>query len=213
MNGLVKLCGIARAEDVGAAVAAGADALGFIFWPKSPRAVSPENVAAWTQSGFPNGVLKVGVFVNQSVEAVRHIMEIAGLDVAQLHGDENADYVRALDRRAWKAVHLDRVPADLAEMPVEAVLVDSGTVKMPGGTGHRVDTDRAAAFVRQSPHPVLLAGGLTPENVAEAICIVRPAGVDVSSGICLADSVAKDGAGMRAFVQSARQSIAVPPIL
>ncbi|MCC5848072.1 MAG: phosphoribosylanthranilate isomerase [Verrucomicrobia bacterium] len=198
---IVKLCGLAREEDVVFAIEAGADALGFNFWPKSPRAVSVNQVAAWSRL-VPAGVKKVGIFVNQSVEEVRRIFDGAGLDIAQLHGDESAEYIRRLDRPAWKAIHLDRCPEGVDELLVEALLIDSGTVDMPGGTGKRVDTDRAAEFVRTSSHRVILAGGLRPENVAEAIREVRPHGVDVSSGIEIRPGV-KDAGAMRRFVDAA----------
>ncbi|MEX2607355.1 MAG: phosphoribosylanthranilate isomerase [Kiritimatiellia bacterium] len=207
MSVFIKFCGLAREEDVHIAVQAGADALGFNFWPKSPRAVSVDHVAAWSRH-VPPGVKKVGVFVNQGVEEVQRIFDAAGLNIAQLHGEENADFIRRLDRPAWKAVHLDRCPEGIEEYPVEALLIDSGTVEMPGGTGKRVDTARAAEFVRGSTHRVILAGGLRPENVAEAVREVRPHGVDVSSGIEIRPGV-KDAKAMRRFVEAARKSSSI----
>lgn len=203
MSIFIKLCGLAREEDVLTAVQAGADALGFNFWPKSLRAVSVDQVAAWSKS-VPAGMIKAGIFVNQPVEEVQHIFDTAALDIAQLHGEENVEYIRRLDRPAWKAVHLDRCPEDIGDYPVEALLIDSGTVDMPGGTGKRVDTARAAEFVRSSSHRIILAGGLRPENVAEAVREVHPYGVDVSSGVEIRPGV-KDPDAMRRFVDAARK--------
>ncbi|WFB34698.1 phosphoribosylanthranilate isomerase [Kiritimatiellota bacterium B12222] len=183
MKGFVKICGLAQADDVEATLALQPDAVGFIFWSKSPRAVSPEQVNMWTQGLVPEGTRKVGVFVDASVDEVNRTAEIAGLDVVQLHGQENADFIHQVDRSVWKALHLDRLPADLADLEVEALLIDSGTVEMPGGTGKQVDMDRAREFISQSRHRVLLAGGLKAGTVEEAILTVRPFGVDVSSGV------------------------------
>jgi phosphoribosylanthranilate isomerase len=203
MSVFVKLCGLAREEDVLAAIGAGPDALGFVFWPKSPRAVTAEQVAAWTRGRVPPGMKKVGVFVNQDPAYIRDCARIAALDVVQLHGDEDAAFVRALGLPAWKALHLDRLPASWETLPVELYVIDSGTAEMPGGTGRRVDTARAAAFVRESPIPVLLAGGLNAANVTEALREVRPWGLDVSSGVEHAPGQ-KDPEALRAFVRNAR---------
>ena len=202
MNGLIKLCGFTRERDVHHAVEAGADALGFVFWPKSPRHVSAEQVADWR---VPSDRIKVGVFVNQPVEIVRDIFDTAGLGIAQLHGDEDGDYIRRLDRPVWKAVHLDRCPEDVELLPVEALLIDSGTVDMPGGTGMQVDVERARKFVTQTQHKVLLAGGLNAGNVYGAIHTVRPCGVDVSSGIESAPGI-KSPEAISEFVAQARKA-------
>jgi len=201
MGVFVKICGLANEGDVRATHALAPDALGFVFWPRSPRAVTAEAVAAWTR-GLPSGPLKVGVFVDQRVEEVRRMFETAGLDLVQLHGAEDAAYIEALDLPVWKAVHLDR-GLPVPRPPVRAILVDSGTVDQPGGSGRRVDTDRARAYVSASPMPVLLAGGLKADTVAEAIRAVRPWGVDVSSGVERAPG-AKDMDAVRAFILHAR---------
>jgi len=207
MNGLVKICGLASGEDVRAVGAMGPDCLGFIFWPRSPRAVTAEQVADWTR-GLPGGVRKVGVFVDQPLDEVRESAERAGLDVIQLHGREDAAYLRALNRPVWKALHLDRLPAEPEALPAEAFLIDSGTVEMPGGSGVRVDTERAAAFVAaHAKRKVLLAGGLKAGTVADAVLAVRPRGVDVSSGVELAPG-RKDLAAVREFIQNARAAFA-----
>lgn len=205
MSCRVKICGLAREEDFRAAVEAGPDAVGFVFWPKSPRAVKASRVADWVRECPAPGVRRVGVFVNQPLSEVAGVVEKAGLDVVQLHGNESVDYMEALPVPVWRAVHLDRPPEGWARFPVEALLVDSGTVEMPGGTGVRVDVERAAAFVETSPFPVWLAGGLNAGNVGQAISDVRPFGVDVSSGLERAPGE-KDPNAVRAFVRAARTS-------
>jgi len=200
----VKICGLAREADVASAVETGPDALGFVFWERSPRAVTPAQVAEWTRD-VPDSILKVGVFVNADLDTVRRTVDEAGLDVVQLHGDESFEFIEALSVRTWKALHLDRLPETWSRLPVEAVLLDSGTRESPGGTGVRVDRDRAADFVRESPVPVLLAGGLKAGMVGDSIRAVRPAGVDVSSGVELRPGV-KDPSAVRDFVLEARDA-------
>lgn len=202
MNGLIKLCGLTRDADVHLAVEAGADALGFNFWPKSPRHVTAEQVSDWNT---PSDRLRVGIFVNQSIEEIQSIFDTAKLSIVQLHGDENPEFIRKLNRPVWKAVHLDRLPPDLESFPVGAVLIDSGTVNMPGGTGIQVDLQRARTFIEQTRHKVLLAGGLKADTVVEAIHTAIPFGVDVSSGIESAPGI-KDPDAIAAFVQQARKA-------
>ncbi len=197
----VKICGLANERDVRDTHALAPDALGFVFWPRSPRAVTAEQVAAWTRD-LPSGSLKVGVFVDQPPEEVRRAYAGAGLDIVQLHGAEDASYIEALGLPVWKAVHLDRGLPD-PRPPVRAVLVDSGTVDQPGGSGKRVDVARARDYVDASVLPVLLAGGLKADTVAEAVRTVKPWGVDVSSGVERSPGV-KDMAAVRAFILNAR---------
>ncbi len=204
-NGLIKICGLANEADVVATLEMKPDYVGFIFWPKSPRAVTPGQVRDWTKGRMPAGTKKVGVFVNASREELQQSAEIAGLDVLQLHGDESAEMINDLDCPVWKVLHLDRLPEGFDKLPVEALLIDSGTVEMPGGTGVRVDTDRAADFVKQSNLPVLLAGGLKADSVADAISKVRPSGVDVASGVERAPGQ-KDLDAVRSFIQNARNA-------
>lgn len=203
MNGFIKICGLANERDVTATLVLRPDAVGFIFWPKSPRGVTAEQVRAWTRNRMPEGVRKVGVFVDASVEELRRIAEVAELDILQLHGHEDAEKICSLDWPVWKVLHLDRLPAEWENLPVERFLIDSGTVEMPGGTGVRVDTDRVAAFVKASKLPVVLAGGLKASTVGHAICQVRPAGVDVSSGV-EARPGQKDLGAVEDFIQQAR---------
>ncbi len=202
----VKVCGITNAEDALAAIEAGADALGFIFYEKSPRYVVPA-VAANIIAGLPPLVTPVGVFVNEGLATVRSIMETCRLAMAQLHGDENVSYCRELARPAMKALRLkDRGSLlALAEYQgrggVRGFVLDTFSELAYGGTGQITDWGLAADVAKSTP--ILLAGGLTPENVTEAIGIVRPYGVDVSSGVESAPGK-KDHAKMRAFVDAVR---------
>jgi len=204
MNPQVKICGLAREEDVRTAIDACPDAIGFIFWPRSPRAVTPEQVGAWTSAGLPEGMRKVGVFVDPDPEEVLSAIKTAALDVVQLHGSEGEDLIRSLPVPVWKVLHVDRLPEHWEQLPVEAVLLDSGTVEMPGGTGRTVDVERARAFVNESPLPVWLAGGLNAGNVQSALDVVRPIGVDVSSGVEAAPGE-KNPEAVRQFVRAVRQ--------
>jgi len=202
----VKVCGITNAEDALAAVEAGADALGFIFYEKSPRYVVP-GVAANIIAELPPLVTPVGVFVNEGLATVRSIMDTCGLAMAQLHGDENVSYCRELARPAMKALRLrDRGSLlALAEYQgrggVRGFVLDAFSELSYGGTGQITDWGLAAEVAKSTP--ILLAGGLTPDNVTEAIRTVRPYGVDVSSGVESAPGK-KDRAKMRAFVDAVR---------
>ena len=202
----VKICGITNAEDAFADVNAGADALGFVFYEKSPRYVPPA-VAAAIIAELPPLVTPVGVFVNHGHASVRSIMESCGLAVAQLHGDENASYCRELSRPTIKALRLkDRGSLlALAEYQgrggVRGFILDAFSEETYGGTGQTTDWTLAADVAKTAR--VLLAGGLTPENVGEAIRTVHPYGVDVSSGVESAPGK-KDLAKIDAFLRAVR---------
>jgi phosphoribosylanthranilate isomerase len=202
----VKICGITNAEDASAAVEAGADALGFIFYEQSPRYVVPA-VASRIIAELPPLVLPVGVFVNEGMATVRSIMDTCGLAMAQLHGDESASYCRELSRPAMKALRLkDRGSLlALAEYQgrggVRGFVLDSFSEIAYGGTGQVTDWTLAAEVAKSTP--ILLAGGLTPDNVAQAVRTVRPYGVDVSSGVESAPGK-KEHAKLRAFVEAVR---------
>ena len=194
---VVKVCGITNAEDARAAVEAGAGALGFNFYRKSPRYVTAPAAAAITV-GVPAGVLKVGVFVNESPARVAEIVREAGLDIAQLHGDEGAGDVPA-GVRVWKAF---RVTAEFAlekleQFPAEAYLLDTPT-EMYGGSGHTFDWTRA----RGAAGRILLAGGLDESNVREAIAAAQPWGVDACSRLESAPGK-KDHGRMARFIAAA----------
>lgn len=203
MNHLVKICGLANEQDVQETLSLRPDAVGFIFWPKSPRGVTAEEVAAWTRGAIPDGIRKVGVFVDTPVAEIPVLAETAGLDVVQLHGAYSAEEISTLQVPVWRVLHADRLPEDWNEVPVEALLIDSGTVQMPGGTGVRVDTGRAGELTRQSRIPVVLAGGLNAGNVANAISEIQPDGVDVSSGV-EAEPGKKDLKAVASFISESR---------
>ena len=202
----VKICGITNAADAATAVEAGADALGFMFYAKSPRCVEAPLVKRIV-AGLPPFVLPVGVFVNEEAKKVRDIMDECGLALAQLHGDETAAYCENLGRPLLKAFTL-RGPDDLLGLAefkgragVRGFVVDAFSAAAYGGTGEVADWALAAEVARHAP--VLLAGGLTAANVREAIEKVRPYGVDVSSGV-EASPGQKDRAKLQAFIQAAK---------
>lgn len=202
----VKVCGITNAEDAWTAVEAGADALGFIFYKQSPRYVVPA-VASRIIAELPPLIVTVGVFVNEGMATVRSIMDTCGLAMAQLHGDENASYCHELSRPSMKALRLkDRGSLlALAEYQgrggVRGFVLDTFSELTYGGTGQVTDWALAADVAKSAR--VLLAGGLTPDNVTEAIRTVHPYGVDVNSGVESAPGK-KDPAKVRAFLEAVR---------
>jgi phosphoribosylanthranilate isomerase len=202
----IKICGITNLEDAAAAVAAGADALGFVFYRKSPRCVVPAVVKQIIAS-LPPLVTPVGVFVNEEMKIVRDLMDECGLALAQLHGEEPAAYCQELGRPVLKAIRLkDRGSLlALAEFQgragVRGFIVDTFSELHYGGTGIVTDWSLAAEAAKAAS--VLLAGGLTADNVGQAIQAVHPYGVDVSSGV--ESFPGKKNLGkVRAFVQAAR---------
>ena len=202
----VKICGITNAEDAAVARTAGADALGFVLYRKSPRYVEPAVVKAIVE-GLPPFVLPIGVFVNEEPERVRALMDDCGLMLAQLHGDESALYCQQLGRPVLKALRLkDRWTfLALAEFQgranVRGFLIDTFSDQAYGGTGKTVDWTLAQEAARSTP--IILAGGLTPANVTDAIAHVCPYGVDVSSGVELSPGK-KDHEKVKAFIQAVR---------
>jgi phosphoribosylanthranilate isomerase len=195
----VKICGITRLSDAQHAVEQGADALGFIFWPKSPRYIEPAR-AADIIGTLPPRVTAVGVFVNESVAGLRDAAATAGIGTVQLHGDETPDYASALGLPVWRAVTVENAEEVARVWPPETTwLVDAA--EPVRGTGMTVDWTRAASLARR--RRVVLAGGLTPENIAAAIVAVQPYGVDVSSGVEDAPGV-KNVDKVTRFLASAR---------
>jgi phosphoribosylanthranilate isomerase len=196
---ILKICGITTQEDADAAVFAGATAIGFNFYPKSPRFVAPELAGRIATSG----VRRVGVFVNERPERVAEIARIAALDVAQLHGDETlTDYPAALP--FWKAARVD-AKFDFARYdrcPAEALLLDGPAAELYGGAGHTFDWTLAAA----SAHRIIVAGGLDASNVARAIELAHPWGVDSCSRIESAPGK-KDIKKMTDFLHAARAAL------
>lgn len=179
----LKICGLTREEDVRTAISVGADYLGFIFHPGSPRYVVPDRVEKLLRL-VPPAVGRVGVFVNLPPETVMMIMERYGLDIAQLHGDESPETASAIGaERVWKAMTLC-CPGDVeraAKFPAAAIVADSRTADAYGGTGRIADWQLAARAARCVK--LILAGGLSPANVADAIRQVVPFAVDVNSGV------------------------------
>jgi phosphoribosylanthranilate isomerase len=210
----VKICGITNLDDALAAVDAGADLLGFVFCPRSPRDVTLERAAEIVRAIRPASpaVRFVGVFVDASPEWVRAVLDGASLDLAQLHGNEPASVVRDLAPRAFKALR-PRDPDEarslmsayrwVAAEHTPAFLVDAFDARRLGGTGTRADWASAAILARE--FPILLAGGLNAENVANAVRVVQPWGVDVSSGVERAPGL-KDHTKVREFIRAVKQS-------
>jgi len=200
----VKVCGLGRREDARLAVELGASALGFVFWPQSPRAITPERVREITE-GLPPFVSRVGVFVNESPAAIKETSERAGLTAVQLHGDEDASAYADLALPVIKALPVGETftMSAVEDLPVRVtVLLDAHDPIRRGGTGRVIEWTVASAAARV--RPIILSGGLTPENVKSAVAAVRPYAVDVSSGVEAAPGV-KDEARLRAFFAALTQ--------
>jgi len=193
----IKICGITRTEDALLAAELGATAVGFVLWPGSPRAIDPFRARTIARH-LPPLVAVVGVFVDQPLEYVRRVARLVPLDAIQLHGGESADYCRDAGARVIKAIAASRTAADeVVRLPRNVVvLLDAVDPVRHGGTGRSVDWTVAARVARM--RPTILAGGLRPENVGEAVRRVRPFGVDVSSGVEARPGV-KDGGRLRDF--------------
>ena len=210
MNELfVKICGITRIQDAELAAELGASALGFLFWPNSPRCVAAESVQLMTANVASN-VLKVGVFVDQPVAEVAQLIQDAGLDVAQLHGHESPEYCRQLKeqlgefergRTVFKSVAIsdDGSPAVDAFDPDVVLLVDAHDPARFGGTGKTVNWDSARVIA--ATRRTILAGGLNAANIKLAVRSVRPYGVDISSGVEAAPGV-KDPNRLRTLFEA-----------
>jgi phosphoribosylanthranilate isomerase len=201
----VKICGITVLDDALCAVQAGADALGFVFWPPSPRCVEPDAVRLLGEM-LPPFVLKVGVFVDESVDAVKQIVDAAHLDAAQLHGDESVKVCAAVRGRCrvFKAFRMkdESVVSRMKDYDVDGLLLDAFVSDKPGGTGTTFNWELALR-AKELGKPVLLSGGLNPENVAAAIHKVQPYAVDVSSGVESSPGK-KDHDKVRAFLRAAK---------
>ena len=205
---LVKICGITSLADARLASDAGADAVGFVFWFMSPRRVSPERAAQIARE-LPGSVLRVGVFVDAPRDEMARVADSVGLDLLQLHGNEPPEALVGLPRPALKAVRVGKgftqEEAVRHTDRAAGIVVDTrlpGDTQILGGTGLPFDWSLIKGLADRVPF-LMLAGGLGPSNVAEAIRSVRPHGVDVSSGV---ESLPgrKDPAKVRAFVEAAR---------
>jgi phosphoribosylanthranilate isomerase len=212
----IKICGITTVEDAMRAAAAGADAVGLNFYPKSPRFVDVPTAEAIVHA-LPSGIARVGLFVNREAHEIRELFGRLGLDLIQLHGDESPSFLTALGGlpilRSFRitADGLDPVLDYLSEcrqrncLP-QRVLLDACKKGHYGGTGELADWAAARQYPAASWHPPLvLAGGLTPGNVAEAIAMVRPSGVDTASGVERSPGH-KDPRLVEDFVRAAREA-------
>jgi phosphoribosylanthranilate isomerase len=201
----VKICGITRADDAEAAVGAGANAIGFVFWPSSPRFIDPYR-AREIRALLPPFVTPVGVFVNQPEAYVRGVASLVRLGAVQLHGEEEPAYAARLVTPVIKALALNSPngsPALGLWPPSAIILLDVHDPVRRGGTGRTVDWSAAAVVART--RPTLLAGGLTPDNVTDAVESVRPFGIDVSSGVERSPGV-KDPARVTALFEALRHA-------
>ncbi len=201
----IKICGIKTLPDALAATEAGADMVGFNFYPKSPRFVDPQTcqrIGSALRQDAP-WVKRVGVFVNASLDEIKQALEFCLLDLAQLSGDETPELCAALGDRGLKAFH--GIPGRnlhrFARRGAPAFLLDATMSGLYGGTGVAADWSEAGRLVRS--YPFLLAGGLAPGNVVQAIELVKPWGVDVASGVESRPGL-KDVGKIRAFVEAAR---------
>ncbi len=198
----VKICGITNTEDARVAVEAGADMIGLIFYPPSPRYVASEQAWSIVES-LPPELLAVGVFVNETADAITPVAQVSGVRLVQLHGEESPELCQALP---WQVVKTFRFteqtrPEMMADYDVEAFLIEGFHAELYGGAGAQADWHQAATL-----HPygrIILAGGLTAENVQEAIRVVRPYAVDVGSGV-EASPGKKDWQKVRTFIRRAK---------
>jgi phosphoribosylanthranilate isomerase len=199
----VKICGVTRLEDALLAARLGADAVGLNFWPRSKRYVSPA-AAGEIVRALPPGIAAVGVFVDPRRDEVLAAIDASGVGVAQLHGDEPPALCASLPVPVVKAIRVTdgHSLAQLASYEVQAFLLDAASPEY-GGSGRTFDWALAVEVARELP--VLLAGGLSPENVAEAVRTVRPMGVDVASGVESSPGV-KDAARMELFIRRAKEA-------
>jgi len=198
----VKICGITSLKDAWAALDAGADALGFVFYPPSPRKVSPGEARAIIRT-LPPLVTPVGVFVDEDIREVKRLAGSCGLKLVQLHGNETPRMVRDLGFPSMKVIKV-RGAADVREarrFPSLLIMFDSWDSAVPGGTGRKF----AWSALRKAPLkvPFVLSGGLNPQNVAQAVRLVRPFGVDASTGVEASPGV-KDERKMRLFIRVAK---------
>jgi len=205
MSVKVKICGITSVADGVAAAEAGADMIGLMFYERSPRNLSIATAAEISRALSPF-IVKVGVFVNPTEDAVLRAIGECGVTLLQFHGEEGPEFCTQFGVMSMKAFRVrDAAALDaLPHYPTDAYLLDAYSPDAHGGTGAKFNWDLAIA-AKQHGKPIFLAGGLTPENVGEAVRKVAPFGVDVSSGVESAPGK-KDHAKIKAFLQAVRQS-------
>jgi phosphoribosylanthranilate isomerase len=201
----VKICGITRLKDALSAIAAGADALGFVFHSASPRHILPEQAAEIIRQ-LPPFIQTVGLFVDEELETVNTTADQCNLDIVQLHGIEAPSYCNSVSRRVIKAFRIkdDSSLDSIDNYRVSSFLLDAWSPIAHGGTGTTFNWEIAARAA--ASHTIILAGGLTPVNVADAVSTVNPYAVDVSSGVESEPGI-KDGVMIRAFVSAAKQRL------
>lgn len=201
----VKICGITRVEDALAAAAAGADAIGLVFYAKSPRVVDIEQACA-ILAALPPFVTTVGLFVNAERAELEHVLANVPLDLLQFHGDEPVQQCEAFGRPYIKALRVkagDDIAAQVARYPsAQGILLDAYVEGIPGGTGEAFDWSLIPQALSK---PLILAGGLRPDNVADAVSRVCPFAVDVSGGVEASKGI-KDVEKIGAFIRAARGS-------
>ena len=199
----VKVCGITRVEDALLAIDLGATALGFVFWPGSPRAIDPSRARTIVRQ-LPPLVSVVGVFVDQPIADLRRIGRLVPLEAMQLHGDESVEYCRSVGGRVIKAIGATPAASgDLAQWPREVVVLLDACDSRAAGR-HRARDRLDARGRRRACAPIILAGGLRAENVAAAVAVVRPYGIDVSSGVEARPGI-KDPVRLREFFAALNQ--------
>ena len=198
----VKICGMTQLKDALFAIEQGVDAVGFIFYKRSPRAVTMKTVREIITKRPPL-VDTVGVFVNESAERLNKIADYCGLDLVQLHGEESPAFCRKIHRRVIKAFRVKDLQSikQLEKFPVSGFLLDTFSDDLHGGTGKTFDWNLALPAKKMGP--VILAGGLTPQNILQAVRQVRPYGVDVCSGVEKSPGI-KDLEKVRAFLKNIR---------
>lgn len=201
----VKVCGITRGEDAQAAIRYGADAVGFVFWPRSARYIDPA-VAAKITASIPPFIVAVGVYVDPDVAWVEETIRVARLSLLQFHGDETPEFCNQFSLPYIKAIRV-KSDTDLLQYAkryrgTSGLLLDTYAAEMPGGTGHTFDWQLIPS---QLPLPLILSGGLNPDNVVSAIRQTKPWAVDVSSGVEASKGI-KDEKKIFAFMQGVKQS-------
>ncbi|PCI76220.1 MAG: phosphoribosylanthranilate isomerase [SAR86 cluster bacterium] len=203
-----KICGITRAQDAIAAAELGADAIGVNFYPKSPRAISVADLPNLVK-GLPERVAVVALFVNPTSELVREVMGTGAVDLLQFHGEESAEFCEQFEMPYMKVVAVKAdsdLKSELAKYEsAQYILLDSFDPILLGGTGKTFDWSKVKELTEQQQGRLILAGGLAPANVREAIEIVQPFGVDVSSGVEASKGI-KDSNKMKLFIEGVRAS-------
>ena len=198
----VKICGMTNLKDVKVAVDGGVDAVGFIFYKKSPRSVTMQAVRKIVLE-LPPFVDSVGVFVNETAEQINKIADRCNLDRVQLHGNESPTFCKKIRRRVIKAIHVKDIQSlkKLSDYPVSSFLLDTFSEDQYGGTGRVFDWN--LAYPAKKYGPIILAGGLTPNNVRQAIQRIQPYGVDVCSGVESQPGI-KDHKKMQIFLKNVK---------